>query len=96
MDKRKFQGQSDNERLREALKVGPQTPRQVAERLGMDYLRVRAALSNMVTRGYGVASEGTKGAKTYFLCNKKKEEKVSTHIAPRITIGRGLRWFGGY
>jgi hypothetical protein len=96
MDKRKFQSNSDYERIRQVLKDGPLTALEVTQALEEDYFRIRARLSNMVTRGFGIASEGKKGSKRYFLCSEKKEEPTRPHTAPRITIGRGARWYCGY
>jgi predicted ArsR family transcriptional regulator len=96
MDKRKYHAGSENEVIREVLKNGPMTALEVAHTLGQDYYKIRDRLTNMACRGFGIASEGKKGSKKYYLCSTKKAEPKRPHIAPRITIGRGARWYCGY
>lgn len=92
----RFRQNGMTERIRDALRSGPLTARQLAQRLGVKRASVQALMS-LISKASGVYRVGgcRRDGYVYSLTPPVTEAPFNPHVAGRITHGRGAKWGAG-
>ena len=83
------------EAIRKVLTGGPPGISQIAIRIRKSETAVRDSISKTIVRQGGIYPIGPQNNKKYQLTPPTTGKTPSCHVAGRITIGRGARWYAG-